>query len=198
MEAQTSRGDYGQLSREIFETGPSKMQFPAFPGQTGWPERSFKGQIYLSLINEKKKQFSHLKTNYLWWTHRHNVSMDFASDVLAWDQAPQLSGEKRQITKIGKILKSKASIVVVWAGGNGSGAWIHAFDAAIPWYQILVSCSDWSNVFMLTDSQCGWQYCALSMSHSCYFGRRFFKTQILSKQYKFLCKTFRLSLLQEE
>ena len=94
--------------------------------------------------------------------------------------------------------KSKASLVVVWEGGNGGGAWRHAFDAVIPWYQILVSCSDWSNVFMLTDSQCGWQYCALSMSRSCYFGRRFFKRQILSKQYKFLCKTFRLSLLQEE
>ena len=79
-----------------------------------------------------------------------------------------------------------------------SSTWRHDFDAAIPWYQILVSCSDWSNVFMLTDLQCGWQYCALSMSCSCYFGRRFFKTQILSKQYKFLCKTFHLSLLQEE
>ena len=87
---------------------------------------------------------------------------------------------------------------MVWGGGNGGGAWRDAFDAAIPWCQILLSCSDWSNVFMLTDSQCGWQYCTLSMSRSCYFGRRFFKTQILSKQYKFLCETFRLSLLQEE
>ena len=55
-----------------------------------------------------------------------------------------------------------------------------------------------NNVFMLTDSQCSWQNSALSMSHSFYFGRRFFKTQILSRQYKFLCKTFCLSLLQEE
>ena len=74
----------------------------------------------------------------------------------------------------------------------------NAFDAAIPWYQTLVSCSEWSNAFMLTDSQCGWQNSGLSMSRSFYFGRRFFKTQILSRQYKFLCKTFCLSLLQEE
>ena len=99
---------------------------------------------------------------------------------------------------MGKISKSKASPVVVWGGGNGGRAWRHAFDAAIPWYQILLSCSDWSNVFMLTDLQCGWQYCALSMSRSCYFSRRSFKTQILSKRYKFLCETFCSSLLQEE
>ena len=32
-------------------------------------------------------------------------------------------------------------------GGKGGGAWRHAFDAAVPWYQILVPCSGWSNVF---------------------------------------------------
>ena len=35
--------------------------------------------------------------------------------------------------------------------GKGSGTWRHAFDAANPWYQILVTCSDWSNVLTLTD-----------------------------------------------
>ena len=45
------------------------------------------------------------------------MSMDFASDVLAWDQLH--SGKKRQITKIGKISKSKASLAVVGAGGGG-------------------------------------------------------------------------------
>lgn len=65
------------------------MQSPAFPEQIGWPWRSFKGQIYLSLINEKKKQFSHLENNYLKWTTGHNMSMDVASDVFAWDQVSQ-------------------------------------------------------------------------------------------------------------
>ena len=32
----------------------------------------------------------------------------------------------------------------------------------------LVSCSDWPNLFMSTDSRCCWQYCALSMSRSYY------------------------------
>ena len=34
--------------------------------------------------------------------------------------------------------------------------------------RFLVSCSDWPNVFMSTDSRCCWQYRALSMSRSYY------------------------------
>ena len=60
-------------------------------------------------------------------------------------------GEKRG--QIGKISASEASLAMVWGGGKGRGAWREAVDAAVP-YHILVSCSDWSNVFMLTDSRC--------------------------------------------
>ena len=49
------------------------------------------------------------------------------------------------------------------------------FIAAVPWYQISVSCSDWSNVFMLTDSRCCWQYRALSISRSYNSGKDFLK-----------------------
>ena len=64
----------------------------------------------------------------------------------------------------------------------------------LPFYnnQNLISCSDWSNVFMLTDSRCCRQNCALIMF--LHFGKRFLKTRISSKPYKFLCETFRLSL----
>ena len=65
---------------------------------------------------------------------------------------------------MGKISTTEESPAVTWVWGKGGGAWRHALDAALPWYQILVSCSDWSNVFMLTDSRCCWQYRALSMS----------------------------------
>ena len=56
------------------------------------------------------------------------------------------------------------------------------------------------NVFMLTDSQCCWQFRTLSVScSSLQLGKRFFKTRILSKGYKFLHKTFLLiPQLQEE
>ena len=73
-------------------------------------------------------------------------------------------GKKRG--QIGKISASEASWAVFWGGGMGGGAWSHAFDTAVPWYQILVSSSDWSNVFMLTDSRCCWQYRVLSISRS--------------------------------
>ena len=92
--------------------------------------------------------------------------------------------------QMGKISASEASGAVFWGGGMGGGAWSHAFDAAVQWYQILVSSSDWSNVFMLTYSRC-----CLTVSRSfnmtlLQFGKRFSKTRILSKQYKFLYETF--------
>ena len=65
---------------------------------------------------------------------------------------------------MGKISATEASPAVAWGWGKGGGARRHALDAAVPWYQILVSCSDWSNVFMLTDSRGCWQYRVLSMS----------------------------------
>ena len=46
------------------------------------------------------------------------------------------SGEKgNKWAQIGKIAASKVSLVVAWGGGKGGGAWRHAFDAAVPWYQ---------------------------------------------------------------
>ena len=62
------------------------------------------------------------------------------------------------------------------------------------WYQILVSCSDWANVFMLTDSRCCWQCRAFSISFSYNSEKRFLKTRISGYQYKFPCETFRLFL----
>ena len=112
----------------------------------------------------------------------------------AWDQAWQWGGKAKKRGQIGKISASEASGAVSWGGGMGGGAWSHAFDAAVQWYQILVSSSDWSNVFMLTYSRC-----CLTVSRSfnmtlLQFGKRFSKTRILSKQYKFLCDPFHLSL----
>ena len=111
---------------------------------------------------------------------------------LAWDQALQWGKKGKTRGQIGEISASEASQAVSWGGGKGGGAWRHAFDAAVPWYQILVSCSDWSNVFMLTD----WgdvDSIALFQYHAPTIREKIFKTRILSKQYKFHCKTFRLS-----
>ena len=92
---------------------------------------------------------------------------------LAWDQA--LQWEKKAQVQIGKISVSEASRAVAWGGGKGGGAWRHSFNVAVPWYQILVSCSDWSSVFMLTDLQCCWQYHALSISRSYNSGKDLLK-----------------------
>ena len=64
----------------------------------------------------------------------------------------------------------------------------------LPFYnnQNLISCSDWSNVFMLTDSRCCTQNRALIMF--LHFRKSFLKTRISTEPYKFLCETFRLSL----
>lgn len=56
--------------------------------------------------------------------------------------------ERRTKKKSGR----EASRVVVWLRGKSGGACRYAFDAAVPLYEILVSCSDWSNVSKLTDS----------------------------------------------
>ena len=61
-------------------------------------------------------------------------------------------------------------------GGMGGGAWSHAFDAAVQWYQILVSSSDWSNVFVLTYSRCCWRHRSLSKSRSYNSGKYFLNT----------------------
>ena len=79
-------------------------------------------------------------------------------------------GEKsRKRGQMGKISATEASPAVAWGLGKGGGACRHALDAAVPGYQILVSCSDWSNVFMLTDSRRCWQCRALSMSRSYHY-----------------------------
>ena len=66
-----------------------------------------------------------------------------------------------------------------------------------PLYDEPVSYSDWSNILLLTDSRCcGWQYRALSLFNITFlqFGKRIYKTRISSKQYKFVCEIFHLSL----
>ena len=77
---------------------------------------------------------------------------------------------------MGKISASEASRAVSWGEGKGGGARRHAFDAAVPWYGILLSCSDCSNVFMLTDSRYCLQYRALSISRTYNSGNIFQNT----------------------
>ena len=50
------------------------------------------------------------------------------------------------------------------------------------------------HVFMLTDSRCCWQYRAHFNITLLQLGKRFFKTRISSKQYKFLSGTSRIHL----
>ena len=101
-------------------------------------------------------------------------------------------GEKAKngVKLIGKISASQASRAVYWGGEMGGGAWSHAFDAAVPWYQILVSSSDWSNVFMLTDSRCWLQYRALSISRSCNSGKDFLKHRFRASNTNFFVSLF--------
>ena len=71
-----------------------------------------------------------------------------SSGLFTASESTQLPGtrflSREWVKKIGKG--------VLETGGGGGGAWRHALDVAIPWYQILVSCFDWSNHLMLTDS----------------------------------------------
>ena len=105
-----------------------------------------------------------------------NIFSDPVLSSLAWDQAPHW-GKKAQGQR-GKISVSEVSWAVAWGGGMGGGALSHAFDAAVPWYQILVSSSDWSSVFVLTDSRCCWQYRALSISRCYNSGKDFLKHRL--------------------
>ena len=75
-------------------------------------------------------------------------------------------------------------------GGMGGGAWSHAFDAAVQWYQILVSSSDWSNVFMLTYSRCCWQHRSLSISRSYNSGKDFLKHGFRASNTNFYARPF--------
>ena len=109
---------------------------------------------------------------------------------VAWDQAWQWGKKVKKRGQIGKISASEASWAVSWGGGMGGGALSHAFDAAVPWYQILVSSSDWSNVFMLTDSRCWWQYRALSISRSYNSGKDFLKHRFRGSNTNFLGRLF--------
>ena len=100
-------------------------------------------------------------------------------------------GEKgKNRGQIGKISASEASWAVSWGRGMSGGAVSHAFDAAVPWYQILVSSSDWSSVFVLTDSRCCWQYRALSISRCYNSGKDFLKHGFRESNTNFFARLF--------
>ena len=110
---------------------------------------------------------------------------------LAWDKA--LQWEKRQQMGSNRkklIVESEVSRAVAWRGGKGGRAWRHAFKAAVPWYQILVSCSDWSSVFMLTDLWFCWQYHPLSISRSYNSGKDFLKHGFRASNTNFFARLF--------
>ena len=109
---------------------------------------------------------------------------------VAWDQAWQWGKKVKKRGQIGKISASEASGAVSREGGMGGGAWSHAFDAAVQWYQILVSSSDWSNVFMLTFSRCCWQHRSLSISHSYNSGNDFLKHGFWASNTNFYARPF--------
>ena len=124
------------------------------------------------------------------------MSMDFASDVLAWDQAPQW-GEKAN-NKNSKNVEEQSEP----RGGLGRGKWRRSLETCL-----------WCCHSMIPDSGIMlWLVKCLHVDRFAVrltvlrsfnvtfllFRQKIFKRQILSKQYKFLCKTFRLSLLQEE
>ena len=117
-----------------------------------------------------------------------SIFSDSVLRSLTWDQALQW-GKKAQ-GQIRKISVSETSRVVAWGGGKGGGAWGHAFNADIPLYQILVSCSDWSNVFMLTDSRCCWQYCAISISRSYNSGKDLLKHRFRASSTNLFARLF--------
>ena len=70
------------------------------------------------------------------------MSQSLSQRLLASDQAPQWRKRPKNGVKL-----------VAWGGGKGGGAWRHAFGSAVPWYQILVSCSDWVNWLLQTFTQ---------------------------------------------
>ena len=109
---------------------------------------------------------------------------------VAWDQAWQWGKKVKKRGQIGKISASEASWAVSWGRGMSDGAVSHAFDAAVPWYQILVSSSDWSSFFVLTDSRCCWQYRALSISRCYNSGKDFLKHGFRESNTNFFARLF--------
>ena len=101
-----------------------------------------------------------------------------------------VGGKGKNRGQIGNISASEASWAVSWGGGMGGGARSHTFDAAFQWYQILVSSSDWSNVFMLTYSRCCWQYRSLSISRSYNSGKDFLKHGFRASNTNFFARPF--------
>ena len=87
--------------------------------------------------------------------------------LLSWDLAPQWEERSNKENKY-----RRAKWVERWIGEGERAVEpgdMHAFV-------------DWSNVFMLTDSRCCWQYRALSVSRSYNSGKEFWKKWISSKQ----------------
>ena len=68
------------------------------------------------------------------------------------------SGEKAKTGSNRKNIGERREPSGILGRGRGRRSLETCLDAAVPWYQILVSCSDWSNVIILTDSRCCWQY----------------------------------------
>ena len=83
-------------------------------------------------------------------------------------------------------------LIVCECLGRGKGWW--SLETCLwcsrPWCHILVSCSDWSNVFMLTDSWCCWQYRALSISRSYNLGKDFSKHGFRASNTNFFARLF--------
>ena len=75
-----------------------------------------------------------------WSTTTHDVH------YLTCEQAPKYRGVKKEMGE-----RSEPS--VAWGRKKGRGACRLCFDAAHPWYQILVSWSDWSDRWLLTSER---------------------------------------------
>ena len=139
------------------------------------------------------------KTNTL-QKHNYNTEKILTENQHATETLPAIQsslgpglavgGKGKNRGQIGKISASEASWAVSWGGGMGGGALSHAFDAAVPWYQILVSSSDWSSVFVLTDSRCCWQYRALSISRCYNSGKDFLKHWFRESNTNFFARLF--------
>ena len=103
--------------------------------------------------------------------------------LVAWDQAPQWVKKAKKGVKWEKVCeRSKPSAGL--GMGKGRRSLETCFDAAIPWYQILESCSDWSKCLHVG------RFVVL-LTVLCFFN---VKLLLFGKQYKFLCDTFCSSL----
>ena len=105
----------------------------------------------------------------------NNTKLD---TYVAWNQAPHVVGGGGGVRTQKTGSNSRA---VAWGGER----------AAKPGDMPLMPPF---HVFMLTDSRCCWQYRAHFNITLLQLGKRFFKTRISSKQYKFLSGTFRIPL----